>query len=98
MMTRMATLCDDVRPALLRGVRLHRDRVRGRWVLLAPERAVALDDIGAAILREADGDKTLGEIISGLVARYDAPVEQVGADVRNFLSVLIERRMVEVRR
>ena len=42
-------------PALPRGVRLHHDRVRGGWVLLAPERAVTLDTIAHAILSEVDG-------------------------------------------
>jgi pyrroloquinoline-quinone synthase len=42
-------------PALPRGVRVHEDRVRGMTVLLAPERVVKLDAIGAAILAEADG-------------------------------------------
>ena len=35
-------------PSLPRGVRVQYDSVREKWVLLAPERAVTLDQIGHA--------------------------------------------------
>ena len=38
-------------PVLPRGVRVHRCEVRQAWLLLAPERAVKLDQVGAAILQ-----------------------------------------------
>ena len=93
-----AILPDTARPALLTGVRTHWDGVRGRWFLLAPERAVALDEIGVAILGETDGERSLGEIVARLAARYDAPPERIAGDVRAFLAALIERRMAEARR
>ncbi|MEM9590828.1 MAG: pyrroloquinoline quinone biosynthesis peptide chaperone PqqD, partial [Pseudomonadota bacterium] len=58
-----ATLDQTDRPALLRGVRLHWDRVREVWVLLAPERVLKMDAIGAAILQEVDGTRPFGEIV-----------------------------------
>lgn len=88
-------LADDARPVLLRGVRTRWDAVRGTWVLLAPERALALDEIGAAILAEADGKATFGEIVGRLATKYDAPPERIAADARRFLTALIERRMAE---
>ena len=91
------TLPDDARPALLSGVRTHWDAVRGRWFLLAPERAIALDEIGAAILAETDGARPLAEIVARLAARYDAPAERIAGDVRAYLGGLVERRMAEVR-
>ena len=91
------TLPDDARPALLSGVRTHWDAVRGRWFLLAPERAMALDDIGVAILSEADGERSFAEIVARLTARYEAPETQVAGDARRFLAALIERRMAEAR-
>lgn len=90
-------LCDTARPALLSGVRLHWDSVRGRWFLLAPERAIALDEIGVAILSEADGERRFGDIVSRLAGRYDAPPDRIAGDARRFLGALIERRMAEVR-
>lgn len=87
---------DDI-PYLPRGVRLAHDRVRGIRVLQAPERAMQLDAIGEAILGELDGARSMVTIIRDLAARYDAPEEQIAGDVRDFLTGLIERRMVFVR-
>ena len=84
---------DDI-PYLPRGVRLQGDRVRGIRVLQAPERALQLDQIGEAILSELDGARSLDRIVRDLAARYDAPVDQIGGDVCDFLTGLIERRMV----
>ncbi|TWI33840.1 pyrroloquinoline quinone biosynthesis peptide chaperone PqqD [Paracoccus sulfuroxidans] len=91
------SLPDDCVPYLPRGVRLHDDKVRGIRVLLAPERAISLDPVGDAILSELDGARTLGDLIAELAARYQAPAEQVGQDMREFLTGLIDRRMVFLR-
>ena len=87
---------DDI-PYLPRGVRLADDRVRGIRVLQAPERAMQLDPIGDAILSELDGIRSMGAIVSDLAARYNAPPDQIAGDVRDFLTGLIERRMVFLR-
>lgn len=87
---------DDI-PYLPRGVRLVDDRVRGIRVLQAPERAMQLDAIGDAILSELDGNRSMAAIIRDLAARYGAPEDQVAGDLRDFLTGLIERRMVFVR-
>lgn len=84
-------------PYLPRGVRLEKDRVRGIRVLQAPERALQLDQIGEAILSELDGARSLEMIVADLAARYDAPVDQIAGDVCDFLTGLIERRMVFLR-
>ncbi|TJZ92241.1 pyrroloquinoline quinone biosynthesis peptide chaperone PqqD [Paracoccus gahaiensis] len=81
-------------PYLPRGVRLQSDRVRGIRVLQAPERAMQLDQIGEAILSELDGTRSMDSIVGDLAARYKAPPEQIAGDVRDFLTGLIERRMV----
>lgn len=87
---------DDI-PYLPRGVRLQDDRVRGIRVLQAPERAIQLDQIGDAILSELDGSRSLSVIAAHLAARYQAPRDQIAADMREFLTGLIERRMVFVK-
>jgi pyrroloquinoline quinone biosynthesis protein D len=84
-------------PYLPRGVRLQDDRVRGIRVLQAPERAMQLDQIGDAILGELDGARSMDQITRDLAARYDAPVDEIAGDVRDFLTGLIERRMVFLR-
>ena len=90
-------LPDGSRPVLLGGVRTHWDKVRETWVLLAPERALQLDDVGAAILAEIDGKATFTEIVARLAAKYDAPPDHIATDARRFLLGLIERRMAEAR-
>ena len=83
-------------PYLPRGVRLHHDRVRDTWVLLAPERAVSLDMVGHAVLSEIDGSRSFGEITTALAAKYDATPEQIAADASGFLRALRDRRFLEV--
>ena len=83
-------------PTLPRGVRLHWDRVRETWVLLAPERAITLDQVGHAILSEVDGSRSFGEITAELAAKYNAPQEQIAKDSAGFLGALKERRFLDV--
>ncbi len=90
-------LKDNDRPVILRGVRPHFDKVRNVWLLLAPERALKLDDIGRAILDEVDGTRTFGEITAILAKKYDAPLDRISGDARTYLSGLMARRMVEAR-
>ena len=78
-----------------RGVRLHDDRVRGRRVLLGPERALILDDIGQAILSELGAGVRISALIDGLAARYDAPRAQIAGDVRDFLDGLQAQRLLD---
>lgn len=85
------------RPALPRGVRVRKDEVRGRTVLLSPERSMALDDIAVAIVSRLDGERSLAEIIDGLATDYNAPRDVIATDVEAFLLQLLERRMLEVR-
>lgn len=83
-------------PVIPRGVRLHEDRVRGRWVLLAPERTIDLDPIGLAILQEVDGKRDFQTVVAGLAAKYDAPADQISGDVAEFLSGLADRRILDL--
>ncbi|MDW4498652.1 pyrroloquinoline quinone biosynthesis peptide chaperone PqqD [Sulfitobacter sp. D35] len=92
----MSAVAPEEVPVIPRGVRLHHDRVRDQWVLLAPERAVALDPVGHAILAEIDGSRSFGAITESLAAKYDAPVDQIAADAGGFLRSLMDRRILEV--
>lgn len=87
----------EAQPYLPRGVRLHYDKVRSTWVLLAPERTVTLDEIGHAILSLVDGARRFGEICATLAARYAAPEAMIAQDASAFLATLQERRFLEVR-
>ena len=90
-------LSPEGRPALLRGVRTKHDAVRDIWVLLAPERALKLDPVGAAVLAEVDGERSFAEITATLAEKYNAPAEQIAKDAGAFLTSLVERRMMEIR-
>jgi pyrroloquinoline quinone biosynthesis protein D len=78
------------------GVRLKRDRVRERDVLLAPERALVMDPIGVAILGQVDGVKSVGQVVEALARIYSADPHVINKDVIAFLSDLASRRMLEV--
>jgi pyrroloquinoline quinone biosynthesis protein D len=78
------------------GVRLKKDEARDRHVLLAPERALVMDQIGIAILGEIDGVKSVRNVISSLAQTYAADPEVIGKDVAAFLAELAGRRMLEI--
>ena len=84
-------LAPDDRPYLPRGVRLHDDTLRGTTVLLAPEKAVELDQIGVAILSRVDGDATFARIVADLSETYNAPAARIEEDVQRFLTGLRAR-------
>ncbi|WP_331376315.1 pyrroloquinoline quinone biosynthesis peptide chaperone PqqD [Sinorhizobium chiapasense] len=81
---------------LARGVRLHEDPVRGQMVLLAPERAMALDDIAVAIVQALDGKRSLDRIADDFAAKFDAPAAEIAGDVRAFAHELAIRRLLEI--
>jgi pyrroloquinoline quinone biosynthesis protein D len=86
---------DTAVPRLPRGVRLRRDKARGGWVLLAPERILQPDAVAVEILIRVDGRSSLAEIVDSLVAAFSAEREQIDADVRGFLGNLAEKGFVE---
>ena len=90
------TLAANSKPLIPRGVRLHHDKVRDGWVLLAPERTIKLDAIGLAILREIDGERTFTAIVERLAAQFNAQPEQISGDVSEFITALANRRILEV--
>ncbi|WP_323784762.1 pyrroloquinoline quinone biosynthesis peptide chaperone PqqD [Thalassovita sp.] len=89
-------LADDDRPFLPRGVRVIEDRVRGGKVLLAPEKAIALDAIGDAILMRVTGQARFADIVADLAASYNAPKDQIAADVQRFMIGLRARMFLAV--
>lgn len=86
----------DSRPRLARGVRLHEDRVRGRTVLLAPERVIAPNASAIEILRRCDGTATFTAMVSDLARMHRAEPGRVAADAEALLRDLASRRLVEL--
>jgi len=80
-----------MRPVLALGA-VHRfEAVRGRHVLLTPEKAEFLDDIALRILEFCDG-RTIAEICGCLADEFDAPADVIRSDVLEFIRPLIQRR------
>jgi len=84
----------ESRPAFARYARLHQDRVRGRRVILAPERAYEVDPVGEAVLALCDGELTVGEIVEHLASIYSAPVDIIANDVGKMLQGLADKRLL----
>jgi coenzyme PQQ biosynthesis protein PqqD len=66
-------------------------------VLLGPEKAVALDVIGDAIVSRVDGKASFAEIIADLAATFSAPEAQIAGEVQRFLVGLRARMFLAVR-
>lgn len=95
-MSHAPTVSDSAIPSMAPGVRMRFDKVRERWVLLAPERATMIDQIAVAILERVDGSSSLEAIVADLSETYSAPKEQIAGDVRQFVAGLVEKRMLEL--
>lgn len=91
----MSGITRDSRPALRAGVRLQQDRARDRWVLLAPERVVELDDI-ALVVAQLDGTRSLAQIAQELAAEFDADAAQIEADVIELTDTLHQKRLLRL--
>ena len=89
-----ATISDSARPTLPKGVRLEIDSTTGKSVLLYPEGIVELNETANEILSRCDG-RTLCEIIRELAEEYEADSNALAADVRDTLSDLQRRKLIE---
>jgi pyrroloquinoline quinone biosynthesis protein D len=91
---RATTISDLARPNLAKGVRLQIDSSTGKTVLLYPEGIVELNETAHEILSRCDG-RTLREIICKLAEEYEADSNELAADVRDTLSDLERRKLIE---
>ena len=88
------TISDLARPSLAKGVRLQSDSATGKNVLLFPEGIVELNETAHEILSRCDG-RTLVEIVCELAKEYEADSNALAADVRDTLSELRQRKLIE---
>jgi len=88
------------RPRLARGVRLRRDNVAGKYLLLRPERGFELRGAALEIVRALEAGPTVDGLIEELAARHAtdsaALAAEIAADVRRLLGELIARGLVEL--
>ncbi len=88
---RNITVSEATRPMLPRHARLRFDDTRQRWVILAPERVLAPDEIAVEILQLCDGVRSTAAIIDTLAAKYTADRAAIGADVIAMLQDLADK-------
>ena len=86
----------ESRPKLPGHVILRRDEARERWVALAPERLIELDERSLDVLRLCDGTRTVDELAHELAKAYDAPQELIAEDVMAFLQEWSDRLLVQL--
>jgi pyrroloquinoline quinone biosynthesis protein D len=91
---RATTISDLARPSLAKGVRLQVDSTTGKNVLLYPEGIVELNETAHDIVACCDG-RTLGDIVCHLAEEYEVDGNALAADVRDTLSDLQQRRLIE---
>ncbi|GGJ28272.1 pyrroloquinoline quinone biosynthesis peptide chaperone PqqD [Neoroseomonas lacus] len=78
-------------PRFAPGVRLHHDKARDRWVVMAPERMFVPDETALEVLRLVDGARDVDVIVDALAAKFDAPRDLIATDVNAMLDDLVVR-------
>jgi len=89
--SRNISVSEASRPVLPRHAKLKFDETRQRWVILAPERVLAPDDIAVEILQLCDGVHSVSDMTDLLAAKYVAEREAIGADVVAMLQDLADK-------
>ena len=92
----LEALAEADRVALPPWVRLHFDRVRDRWVLLAPERVLFPCATSVTIIERLGGGRDLGELVGVLADEVEAPRDTISADVRGMLQGLADQGFLAV--
>lgn len=87
---------EDAVPRYAPGVRMRHDKVRGAWVVLAPERLFMPDEQAVEILKLVDGSRSVGAIVDDLAARYDAPRALIATDVGTMLDDLADKGAIRL--
>jgi coenzyme PQQ biosynthesis protein PqqD len=79
------------RPVLPRHAKLKFDETRQVWVILAPERVLAPDEIAVEVLQLCDGVRSVEEMIDALAAKYTAERGAIATDVIAMLQDLADK-------
>ena len=79
------------RPLLPRHAKLKFDETRQRWVILAPERVLAPDEIAVEVLQLCDGVRSVEAMIDQLAEKYTAERDAIATDVVAMLQDLADK-------
>ena len=88
---RNISVSETSRPVLPRHAKLKFDQTRQVWVILAPERVLAPDEIAVEVLQMCDGVRNVGGIADLLTKKYAAEREAILADVIAMLQDLADK-------
>jgi pyrroloquinoline quinone biosynthesis protein D len=95
---RNITVSEASRPILPRHAKLKFDQTRQVWVILAPERVLAPDEIAVEVLQLCDGVRNVEQMIEHLAAKYTAERDAISIDVIAMLQDLADKGfLTEVR-
>ena len=90
-LSRNISVSEASRPKLPRHARLKFDETRQVWVILAPERVLAPDQIAVEVLHLCDGVRSVAEMADQLAVKYAAPREAILTDVVAMLQDLADK-------
>jgi pyrroloquinoline quinone biosynthesis protein D len=88
---RNISVSETSRPKLPRHAKLKFDETRQVWVILAPERVLAPDEIAVEVLQLCDGMRSVSDIVGMLAEKYAAPHEAISTDVVAMLQDLADK-------
>jgi len=74
---RHISVSEASRPVLPRHAKLKFDETRKVWVILAPERVLAPDEIAVEVLKLCDGVRRVADMADQLAQKYAAPREAI---------------------
>jgi pyrroloquinoline quinone biosynthesis protein D len=88
---RHITVSEASRVVLPRHAKLKFDETRKVWVILAPERVLAPDEIAVEVLQLCDGIRSVADLADLLAQKYAAPREAILTDVVAMLQDLADK-------
>src|ERR1700704_1124530 len=89
--SRNISVSEASRPVLPRHARLKFDEPRQVWVILAPERVLAPDEIAGEVLHLCDGVRNVTAMIDLLAEKYAAERSAIATDVIAMLQDLADK-------
>jgi pyrroloquinoline quinone biosynthesis protein D len=88
---RHISVSEASKPVLPRHAKLKFDETRKVWVILAPERVLAPDEIAVEVLQLCDGVRSVADMADRLAQKYAAPREAIAVDVIAMLQDLADK-------
>ncbi len=84
-------------PSLRKGVGFRRMFGEGVSLVAETSSVNVLNEPACRFLELVDGKRSIGEILAVLEGEYEAPPEQIRADVETFLGHAVEAKLIELK-